>query len=297
MILGAVIGRAPNATGWVRINCPVCQSRKGTPDRRVSFGYRPKTGGYKCFRCEVRGRMEGDGYVLPEEADDDDTDSPLVDLTDRADFFPLWNRNGWTSLSLAPVRDYMLGRGITREQMQRADVHAAVGGKYAERVIVPHKDQHDRWWGFTSRLIFNPPKDGPPKVLYPKGMDRARMYNDQALDLVTDEPVMLVEGCLDAIWYLPNVVAALGKPTHAHFAALALCRRPIVICLDGDAWEEGRALASRLQLRGVAASFVQLPPTEDPQSVDPDWLRAQVEESQRHANHQIVHSPDHYPRP
>jgi hypothetical protein len=295
MILGAVIGRTPNATGWVRINCPVCQSRKGTPDRRVSFGYRPKTGGFKCFRCGVRGRMEGDGYVLPEVADAEQPPDE-VDLTARADFYPLWDRNGWTSLSLAPAREYMLNRGITREHMRRADVHAAVGGKYADRVIVPHKDRTDRWWGFTSRLIFNPPKDGPPKVLYPKGMDRSRMYNDQALDLVTDTPVLLVEGCLDAIWYLPDAVAALGKPTAAHFGALELCRRPLVICLDGDAWEEGRALAKRLQLRGVAAASVRLPPTEDPQSIDPDWLRAQAEEKS-HAIHQIVHRSSEHPWP
>lgn len=277
-ILGAVIGQRVSTTGWVRINCPVCLDRKGSPDRRGSLGYRPKTGGFRCFRCGVRGRMEGKGYVLPEEADDPD-DAPKVDLGDRSDYFPLWTDSGVAAESLAPAREFLQARGITRAFQTEANIHAAVSGKYAGRIIVPHEDEDGSWWGFTARLWHNPPKDGPPKVLYPPAMDRSRMYNEHVLFESSDVPVMLVEGCLDASWYLPLCVAALGKPTADHFETLCHARRPVIVCLDGDAWEEGRALAYRLRLRGVRAGWVRLPAGEDPNSVDPTWLRDRVAEA------------------
>jgi len=274
-ILAAVQGQRVSSTGWVRINCPVCIDRKGSPDRRQSFGFRPATGGFRCFRCGARGRMQGEGYALPEEIDKGE-DRPRVVLGDTSDYFQLGTDQGWRSESLAPAREFLLRRGIEREHMQAADMRAAVAGKYAGRIIVPHFDALGSWWGFTARLWTNPPKDGPPKVLYPPSMDRSKLYNEHVLFDASTVPVMLVEGCLDAAWYLPLCVAALGKPTRDHFETLCSARRPIVICLDGDAWEEGRALAYRLRLRGVRAGFVQLPAGEDPNSINPTMLREQV---------------------
>lgn len=278
-ILAAVMGQRVSSTGWVRMACPVCPKRKGSKDKRVSFGYRPKTGGFRCFRCGVAGRMQGEGYVLPEQADAEEP-TPEVDLSERPRFHPLWTEDNWHAESLAPARQFLRNRGINRTHMHAAHMHAAIAGKYAGRVIVPHEDEHGVWWGFTSRMWSNPVTDEfgwtPPKVLYPPRMDRTRMYNEHVLRIVTDEPVMLVEGCLDAAWYLPHCIAALGKPTAAHFDTLCDAQRPVVICLDGDAWEEGRALSYRLRLRGVRASFVRLPAGEDPNSVNPTKLREQV---------------------
>lgn len=271
-IKAATQGRTPNSLGWVRIDCPCC------PDVRRSFGFRPATGGFRCFRCGVNGRLRGDGYVLPEVADkaDDGEEKPKVEIP-YDDFFPLWVESAVRSETLRPAIDYLRGRGFQMSDIETADMHYAVGGRYAGRAILPHKDAFGDWWGSTSRLLFNPPKDGPPKTLYPANMDRGLMFNQHVLMFETAKPVMLVEGCLDAVWYLPHVVATLGKTTPAHFETLLEACRPVVVCLDGDAWEEGRALAMRLRLRGKEAAFVRLPPTEDPNSVNPNWLRREVQ--------------------
>lgn len=278
MILAVCAGGRTNKSGFVREHCPVCITRIGKEDRDCSLGYRPKTGGFRCFRCGVNGRMQGEGYVLPEVADAEDGDAPPV-LIPYDDFFPLWTDNGWSAMSLEDARTYMLNRGFTREHMAQADVHVAIRGRYEGRIIIPHKDEHENWWGFTSRtyapwLTF----EGAPKVLYPKNMDRSRLYNEQILWAATDVPAMVVEGCLDSLWYLPLCCASLGKPTEAHFEKLVSASRPIVFCLDGDAWESGRALMMRLKLRGKRAGFVRLPAGEDPNSIDPDWLRGEVEQ-------------------
>ena len=76
------------------------------------------------------------------------------------------------------------------------------------------------------------------------------------------------------------MVACLGKPNEAHLALLQEARRPVVVVLDGDAWEEGEALSLRLRFEGLRAGFVRLPPKTDPDEVSPalvwDWARASL---------------------
>jgi hypothetical protein len=45
-----------------------------------------------------------------------------------------------------------------------------------------------------------------------------------------------------------------------------------VVTLDGDAWEIGRALAMRLQLKGKQANFIRLPPKKDPNDLGVEVL-------------------------
>jgi len=293
MILGTVLGKTPNAYGWVRVNCPVCDTRKGSPDHRASLGYRPKTGGFKCFRCGVRGRLSGKGYVLP-TSPEAEADKPKVELGDFAEYHPLWTKDAQRSEALQEPMGFLRRRGITRRHQAAAQMHAAVTGRYGGRVLVPHLDEHGEWWGFTARA-YRQISEREPKVLYPAGMDRTRMYNEHVLFDSSTTPVMLVEGCLDAAWYLPLCVAALGKPTSAHLDTLSRAARPVVVCLDGDAWEEGRALAYKLRLRGVPAGFVRLPAGEDPNSVDPNWLRDQV--AQAHTGEPCTTSSRSTPSP
>lgn len=268
LIHDAVRGVRASSTGWVRVNCPICETRKGSADDRHSLGFKLSSGGFRCFRCNVAGRAPFEGLVI-EEAKDDETPRPIIP---RDDFVQLWTEEGWSSEGLEEPRTFMLRRGFSRRHLAQGNVHAAIAGRYHGRVIVPHVDERGDWWGFTARRWY---EGDSPKVLYPANMPR-KMFNEHVLFVETHEPVMVVEGCLDALWYLPHVVAALGKPTQAHFETLTQARRPIVVCLDGDAWEEGRALAQRLRLRGKQATFVRLPADQDPNTVDPDWLRREV---------------------
>lgn len=294
LILDAVRGKRPSYTGWVRVDCPLCETRGKSADRRQSLGVKLDSGGFRCFRCHAHGRVQKLAS-LHDPVDKLITDH-APDLGDPSDYFPTYTDEGMASEALAEARAYLARRGFTREHQERADMHAAVTGRYAGRVVLPHKDAEGMWWGFTARA-YSPEVvlNGGPKVLYPRNMPRS-IYNLQgcgadAIPSVT----MLVEGVLDAVWYLPHCIATLGKPTGAHmdmiigrFAAhrflngewelrsLDRPRRKLVICLDGDAWEEARSHAYRLQLAHVAAGYVRLPAGEDPNSVDPDWLRSEV---------------------
>jgi DNA primase len=246
----------------------------------------------------------GKGFVAPEIADavEDGEEKPEVEIP-MEDFYPLWEPPNNTSAAFAHFIEYLRSRGFSADDIRNAKIHGAVAGKYMQRLIVPHMDAQGVWWGFTSRVVPPDPNDPmqlvmaalqaptdeggwvPPKVLYPKGMDRGRMYNEQALQVETDRPVMVVEGCLDSVWYLPDVVASLGKPTPAHREKLLDAKRPIVVCLDGDAWLDARLLSQILRLHGKDASYVKLPPKQDPNSVDPNWLKQQVEKVCKTSSH------------
>ena len=277
-------GKGTNAQGFVRIDCPFCLERYGKEDRHCSFGYNPSSGRYKCFRCGQGGNTQavslGTNYKQETEEEKE-----VIEI-DRSSFFSLTNKSLLDSPVLKQARAYLNARGVNKLHWRRSNMHAAISGRYVDRVIIPHEDARGVWWGFTARTyaksvasLFGDSFE-IVKVLYPPGMSRDRLYNDQALQVETSTPVMVVEGCLDAAWYMPDCVASLGKPTAAHFDQLKKAQRPIVFCLDGDAWETGRALALRLRLRGLWADYVKLPAKEDPNSVSPEWLMRQVEKTQ-----------------
>jgi DNA primase len=112
---------------------------------------------------------------------------------------------------------------------------------------------------------------------YPRGMNRdGLLYNAPALQEQTARPCYIVEGSLDALALWPDAVAVLGKPLKSQLRILAAAKRPLVVALDGDAWNEGQALAWTLQSLGVRAASVRLPPKTDPDEVPRNWLDGQA---------------------
>ena len=264
-----------NGAGYYKINCPLCPMvlAKGTEDRDVSMGVHAETGGFKCFRCLKTGYIDSAHLsratnVAPEE-------KRKVRL-ESDDFVPLWSKEGTESYSLRPAYSFLFDRGFSMADIHRAFMHGCSCGYYAGRVIVPHTHDTGEVWGFSSRLWTRNPPEGVPKTLYPPGMDRDILYNEQALYIETDVPCMVVEGAMDSTWYLPHAVACLGKPTSAHFDKFLLARRPLVFCLDGDAWRTAKALHFKMRMRKRPSGWLKLPAKQDPQSVDPVELWGQV---------------------
>lgn len=259
------------ASGWVRATCPICPYLGRGEDYRNSLAYNTDTEIYTCNRCHTKGFLGDSKSQLPRKAKTDET--PCVSDYAKS-FIPAVSEIARTSIVAQPALQYLRDRGFTDIDVRRGDIHIAMSGKYAGRIIVPHKDASGVWWGFSARWYSKSPTT--VKVLYPPGMSRTSLYNEAVLFEDTDTPVLVVEGALDATWYLPNVVAGLGKPGDDHIEKLCTSRRHLVFCLDGDAWEESRALMRRCALRGFTrTSYVVLPAGEDPNSVDPTWLWAE----------------------
>jgi DNA primase len=105
------------------------------------------------------------------------------------------------------------------------------------------------------------------------------LFNEAVLWVDTDEPVFAVEGVFDTTHVYPNAVAFLGKPLKSHILPLRAARRPVVVCLDGDAWEEGWALAMTLRHYGLRAGSIRLPARRDPNDMERVWLLEKARDS------------------
>lgn len=293
----------------MRAVCPFCILRKGTPDKRWSWGHHPESGKWHCFRCGAWGTFgEGRGGkdYKPPKIDDVLPPEALLDCERMPETFALLRDHEadeddvWGSVTdpFAPVRDFLSRRGVAPETIERVGIGAVLNGcqrqdpsctngdpclscRFRKRVIVPIRDAtDDHLIGYVGRLW----KNGWLNYLYPPGMPRGQaLFNHAAVHVETSTPLLVVEGVFDALPYWPHAVACLGKPTEDQIESIAQAARPVVMALDGDAWRESRAWAMLLARYkhphpNFRVGFVKLPPTEDPNSVDPSWLLEQAKQ-------------------
>jgi hypothetical protein len=272
-------GRAA-PSGWFRVHCPVCEIATGKPDKRRSLGIKPPF--YRCWKCDAKGRLPDDMLDGLDTAPVPEKDGPPPNLGPPEGFVSLADPEGREALSLAPARDYLLGRNVGPDMWSAASIGACAFGRHYGRVIVPVLDMQGGWVGWVGRAW---EKRAEQPYLYPPGMNRGEvLYHHGALLLETDEPVIVVEGVMDAIALWPRAVALLGKASEWQVQELLAAPRPVCVILDGDAWAEGWALAMRLRLEGQRAGSVRLGPRVDPDEVPRAWLEEQALASLENAN-------------
>jgi len=267
LVRDALEGAKPGATGWARANCPLCVFAQGKEDKQRCLSLNAANGWWHCFRCMCRGRL--DEY----ESDSSETVPrlPPPDVTPPECFEPLWREPGASALSLERVRTYLRGRGVPSATWRLARIGVALDGPQRNRIIVPVMRAR-RMVGWVARDWTG---NAFMRYIYPQGMARGSvLYCGDLLTETSDQPVLVVEGVFDALPYYGDAVACLGKPSAEHFEMLAVSQRPLLIALDGDAHEEGWALAQRLRMREVRVDVLRLPAGEDPNTAREQVLKA-----------------------
>jgi len=261
--------------GKVRALCPFCTSSK-TGRSDYSLGLSPATGLYFCHRCAVGGKLKNlaqdeDGAYVADDIGGDKFIGP------PDGFIPLWCEPALSAESLAPARAYCAKRHMPREVCKRLGVGAVLDGYYSGRIVIPNMQGED-WLGWVARDWTG---RAEKKYLYPQGMSRGRFWNHEAAWVPTDEPLIVVEGVLDAVPFWPDAVAMLGKLTLGQQDALQKTTRPVALVWDGDAWLASRAKAMELRWLNAnlgAVGWVRLPPRIDPDQLDPAWVRQRARE-------------------
>lgn len=259
-----------SGNGWWRATCPFCPIRVGKDDKRQSLGIFAGSAVYHCFRCGTKGKLDRDQVPSAILDDAPPEDVGPVNHAPPEGYVPLWEEPGLSALSLEEARAYLHGRGVHEDVWRAARIGACTKGRHFGRVVLPIiAPSTGEWLGYVARAWA--PSSLP--YLNTPGMRRV-LYNHEALHVETDAPAIIVEGIFDAISVWPDGVAVLGKPSHEQIDAFRTARRPIAIVLDGDAWEEGWALAQLLRFDGVRAGSVRLPPKLDPDEIPSAELRA-----------------------
>lgn len=273
-VLDSIAGRRPNPRGIVRANCPFCEGVVGKVDKKQCLQFEP-SGWWKCYRCDSRGKIAEedvpyDTSTLVSSAQKAAEKAPLVKLPEG--YVPLWTPEG-QAVSLNRAWKYLKKErvGLTMEMIERARIGACVRGDFAGRIVIPIY-KAGKLAGYVGRSWF---KKAELKYRYSTGFSRAdTIYNEEAIYVTSDEPVIVVEGCFDTFPFWPRGAAILGKLSPAQFEMLCQARRPILIAMDGDAHREGTAMAMQLRHAGKRAASLRLAPGQDPDEVAA-WVKEQ----------------------
>lgn len=290
-VLGAYSGARPTHSGWVRARCPMCEEASGNIDKKASLGLNTKTGGYNCQKCLAHGRLplsyrERLADVLDGDVEFSTAVEPasiIRSVEPAPGFTPLFGPGELTP-AYAKILEYATNpktvrnaggkpcRGIPAERVVEMGLGTGTH-KLTGRLVFPIFDWQNPlgpWLGWFARDATGM---NPIPHLYSIGLSRhTTLWNAQALLVETDEPVFIMEGCLDAQAAWPHGVACLGKPLETHQVLFRRAKRPIVVCLDGDSWREGLALAWTLKHLGKRCVNLRLPAMRDPDDVPREFL-------------------------
>ena len=286
--------RASGSSGWLRTNCLACPDRVDKLDTKASFRMSTSSGFYECMRCGLRGFVDGDyeRYVPQRVLSDSERQAQEEARECRelpVGFYPLDREPALSSRTLRPAYEFLDKRGIDAAKRARGGIGACVapGQRFNERIIAPLRGASGELCGFVGRSW---EKRHPVPYLYPRGMRRgAILHGAHLLHRKTNAPLVVVEGVFDALYLSDagDAVPVLGMPSEEQMTLLLEAERPVVFCLDGDAWVKGYALAQRLNAAAIAqrlsARFgaLRLPPGLDPDDFAPSEVFSAAEQAAR----------------
>jgi DNA primase len=157
--------------------------------------------------------------------------------------------------------NYLKGRGITDEMIEKFGIGFCDTGSHGGRIIIPSYNKKGelnyyigRSWDVNSKAKYRNPEAEKDKIIFWENL------------IDWDKDIYLVEGAFDGM-FLDNPVVMLGK----HMSELLFetiyekAKGDIIICLDGDAFKNGLKLYHELnggQLWG-RIKILKLPDDKD----------------------------------
>jgi DNA primase len=265
----------------ISFDCPVCSYEiKGLDegDGKGNLEINYKNGVYKCWSCGETHDTHGSiiklikkygnakqlkKYLLfqPEEFESyKNKKNNEVHLPNE--FIP-FNKVS-TGLKLThfykQALNYIKGRNITDQMIEKFNIGFCYEGKYANRIIIPSYDENGKVNYFIARSYLKKTKR---KYDNPEAQKENIVWNENLINW--DEPVYLVEGVFDSI-FLSNSIPMLGKKmSDKLFKLLYTKAKKIIIILDGDAHEDMEKLYHKLNCGNLMNKIwlVKLPVDKD----------------------------------
>jgi len=238
--------------GQISFNCPVCDEDRNKHNLEVNY----IDNVYKCWAC---GDSEGthgslgkifDKYgnkkqkklynvLKPETVVKREKKKKELKLPESFTLFK-------DSSPVYPVRrqamNYLKSRGITDEMIEKFGIGFCDKGDHAGRIVIPSYNKKGelnyyiaRSWNPMSRAKYKNPEAEKDKIIFWENL----------IDWKKD--IYLVEGAFDGL-FLDNPIPMLGK----HMSELLFetiyknAKANVIICLDGDAWENAVKLYHEL---------------------------------------------------
>ena len=236
--------------GQISFDCPVCADEKGLDsgdgkgNLEINYGRHV----YKCWACSethgthgplgklfdqyaTKGQKKVYNLIKPEELKQEDVRRPKLRLPEG---FTTFKDSNPRFIPHIEAYRYLTLRGVTDEMIEKYNIGYTVNGDFAYRIIIPSYNLDGQLNYFVARSWV------PKKMKYknPSVPKDEIIFNEGRIDW--DKDIFLCEGAFDS-FFLDNSIVMLGKKmSELLFETLyAKANKNIIICCDGDAFEDG----------------------------------------------------------
>ena len=236
--------------GQISFDCPVCADEKGLDsgdgkgNLEINYGRHV----YKCWACSethgthgplgklfdqyaTKGQKKVYNLIKPEELKQEDVRRPKLRLPEG---FTTFKDSNPRFIPHIEAYRYLTSRGVNDEMIEKYNIGYTVNGDFAYRIIIPSYNLDGQLNYFVARSWV------PKKMKYknPSVPKDEIIFNEGRIDW--DKDIFLCEGAFDS-FFLDNSIVMLGKKmSKLLFETLyAKANKNIIICCDGDAFEDG----------------------------------------------------------
>jgi hypothetical protein len=220
----------------ILLECPIClKGKEHARYDKLFFNIEKKVG--ICHRCGWTGRVKElyDIFYIEEKILQPQWDFSLEEKKSKSfvQELPPSCIHAWDN---SESRDYLRARKVTLEEVERYGILYCREGYYAQRIVVPIYDHHERYRTFISRTIYSE----VPKYKYPRGSCISSLLYGLNFCYQQRRSVWLVEGVFDYFHCYPYALATFGK--NIHDKQITLLRMAgitdIFLVFDTDSYED-----------------------------------------------------------
>lgn len=265
----------------VAFHCPVCnlESHKkkliiNLNENNDKFGY------WRCWNCRDSNGMHGRNLIklfrkihatreITDELITALNSSIILKKSDNQDILPSNKNTNNINLpeefiSITNYQDteayknavnYLISRGITRNDIIKYNIGYCETGKYANRIIIPSYDSNAELNYFIARTF---EKNVKPTYIKPSIKNDNIIFFDMHINW--DEPVLFCEGVFDAIAAKRNAIPVLGNSIYNALLNKIIKEdvKQIVLALDMDMINTSIKYIEKFISNGIDVKYIQM---------------------------------------
>ena len=167
------------------------------------------------------------------------------------EYKPMWTKSN--SPTYKHALKYLQSRGVSQDDMIKYSIGYCEDGLYSNRIIIPSYDDEGKLNFFIGRDIFD------SKLKYRNSPTPKDIIGFE-LFVNWEEPILLVEGALDAITSKVNSIPLFGKTIMNNLKRKILEKKvkTLYVALDNDAVKDSMRIVEELMNEGIKVHMIKL---------------------------------------
>ena len=167
------------------------------------------------------------------------------------EYKPMWTKSN--SPTYKHALKYLQSRGVSQDDMIKYSIGYCEEGLYSNRIIIPSYDDEGKLNFFIGRDIFD------SKLKYRNSPTPKDIIGFE-LFVNWEEPILLVEGALDAITSKVNSIPLFGKTIMNNLKRKILEKKvkTLYVALDNDAVKDSMKIVEELMNEGIKVHMIKL---------------------------------------